>query len=241
MSHQAPAIAAKKSDRTRARLFQIALELFRRKGFDATTMRDIAARADLALGAAYYYFPSKDAIVMDYYSSIAREHEQRVKGELAKARNLQERLILVVHSKLDLLREDRPLLDGLFRFAGSPSHPLSVFGAETSEQREKSIALFRMVLDQEKKLPDDARQILPTVLWALHLALILYFIHDDSPSQHRTKCLLEGVMSLLAQMIALTCTPLLEPILAPVRRRVLAVLREAKLLSVNPPPTVQET
>jgi AcrR family transcriptional regulator len=231
----------KKSDKTRARLFQVALELFRRKGFDAATMRDIAAEAHLAPGAAYYYFSSKDAIVMDYYNQTVEEHEQRVRAGLPHATNLRERLTLLMQSKLDLLRADRPLLQGLFRFAGNPGHPLSVFGAATRAQREKSIALFRTVVEQDEHLPEDLRQLLPPALWALHMAIILYFVHDHSPAQERSRRLVEGAMALLAQLVALTSAPLLQSLLKPVRGRVLDLLREAKLLPVEDADLGQET
>ena len=42
------------------RIVDAALQLFRDRGFDQTTMRDIAAEADVATGAAYYYFRSKE-------------------------------------------------------------------------------------------------------------------------------------------------------------------------------------
>ena len=51
------------SEETRRMILETALSLFREKGFEDTTIRDIAAEADLSLGAAYYYFPSKEAIV----------------------------------------------------------------------------------------------------------------------------------------------------------------------------------
>ena len=54
-----------KGDATRARIYGAALNLFRTKGFDAATMRDVAAAAELSLGAAYHYFPSKDAIAVE--------------------------------------------------------------------------------------------------------------------------------------------------------------------------------
>jgi AcrR family transcriptional regulator len=219
----------KKSDKTRALLFCVALDLFRRKGFDAATMRDIAAEAQLAPGAAYYYFPSKDAIVMDYYNQIVEEHEQRVLADLPHAATLRERLTLVMQTKLDLLREDRPLLQSLFRFAGTPGHPLSVFGPSTRAQREKSIALFRSVVEPDE-LPNDVRQLLPPTLWALHMGIILYFVHDDSPEQERTRRLVEGAMAILAQMVTLTSAPLVQSLLKPIRGHILDLLRDAQLL-----------
>ena len=219
----------KKSDKTRALLFRVALDQFRRKGFDAATMRDIAAEAQLAPGAAYYYFPSKDAIVMDYYNLTVEEHEQRVRAGLPHAATLRERLTLVMQTKLDLLREDRHLLQSLFRFAGNPGHPLSVFGPSTRAQREKSIALFRTVVESDE-LPEDLRQLLPPALWALHMAMILYFVHDESSGQERTRRLVDGAMTILAQMVILTSAPLVQSLLRPIRARILDLLRDAQLL-----------
>ena len=51
-----------------------ALALFRERGFEETTIRDIASRAGLSLGAAYYYFKSKEALVAAYYGFVQREH-----------------------------------------------------------------------------------------------------------------------------------------------------------------------
>ena len=53
-----------KGEETRDRIYNAALTLFRQRGFDATTMRDVAGAADMSLGAAYHYFPSKDALVL---------------------------------------------------------------------------------------------------------------------------------------------------------------------------------
>ena len=56
-----------KSEQTRQRILEAALELFRVKGFAAATMREVAVAAGVATGAAYYYFPSKEAIVLAFY------------------------------------------------------------------------------------------------------------------------------------------------------------------------------
>ena len=42
-----------RAEDTRRRIYESALDLFREKGFEQTTMRDIAAKARVALGAAY--------------------------------------------------------------------------------------------------------------------------------------------------------------------------------------------
>ena len=48
-----------KAEETGLRIFDAALTLFREEGFEAATMRDIARAADVATGAACYYYPRK--------------------------------------------------------------------------------------------------------------------------------------------------------------------------------------
>ena len=78
--------AAPKSEETRARIVNAALSSFREQGFEAATMRDIAEKAGVATGAAYYYFPSKDAIVMDFYRRSCEEMQPKIEAGPARAR-----------------------------------------------------------------------------------------------------------------------------------------------------------
>ncbi|MDI6769243.1 MAG: TetR/AcrR family transcriptional regulator [Anaerolineales bacterium] len=51
-----------KGERTRQAVMDAAYELFLEKGYAATSMRQIAERAGLALGGIYNHFPNKEAI-----------------------------------------------------------------------------------------------------------------------------------------------------------------------------------
>jgi AcrR family transcriptional regulator len=218
--------ALPKSQETRSQILHSALGLFRERGLDATTMRDIAAATELSLGAAYYYFPSKEAIIQAYYDDVQAKHYSRVSAALPEGRpDLLDRLKVAFHTKLDILQNDRKLLGALFRFAGQPDHPLSPLGAATRQDRQKSMATFALALGEER-LPEDVRAILPSALWALHMGILLYYIYDDSPQQQRTRILVDGSLALLVHFLSLMNLPFLKP----VRRSVLALLHDAGLL-----------
>jgi AcrR family transcriptional regulator len=55
----------RKAQRTRASIVAIALELFESRGFDGTTMREIAEAAEIGPATLYRYFPSKEALLLD--------------------------------------------------------------------------------------------------------------------------------------------------------------------------------
>src|SRR5438045_9072436 len=118
-------------EKTKELILSTALELFRKSGLETATMRDIASSADVALGAAYYYFPSKEAIVSAYYDQVQRAHAEKVREEWKGKSALRERLGVVFHSKLEFLKTDRGFLGRLFRSTGVPQPQLHVFGNAT--------------------------------------------------------------------------------------------------------------
>jgi AcrR family transcriptional regulator len=191
-------------------------------------MRDIAREAEVATGAAYYYFPSKEAIVAAYYDQVQRLHAEKVHGELQGKEGLRERLDVVLHAKLEILKNDRKFLGALFRFTGEPSHPLSVFGKGTQSQRSQSVAIFREAIEGTDVTSEQA-QLLPWVLWLLQLAMVLFLIYDDSEGQQKTHKLADGALDLVTQLVQLTSSALMRPFIQPFQTRMLGMLREAGL------------
>jgi AcrR family transcriptional regulator len=214
-----------KGEQTRRHIFETALLLFREKGFDSTTMQQIAERAGAAKGAAYYYFPSKEAIIQTYYEEIQTAQEQHCAEVFAATRDLRRRIAAAMHSKLDLAKDDRNLLGVVFRYTGEPGHALSCLGPGTAEIRQRSIAVFEKAIEIER-MPTDLAQLLPLALWALQMGLLIMFIYDESKGQRRTRKLAEGALDLTVKLLGLAKFTILKP----VRRKVLALLREADLV-----------
>jgi AcrR family transcriptional regulator len=214
-----------KSAETRARILATALELFRERGFEKTTMRDVAAAAGVALGSAYYYFDSKEAIVAAYYEYVQEEHRARAEAAFGEAPDFRARLGVAFHSKLDILAGDRLLLVALFRYGGDPEHALSWFGPAGRRQREKSMAVFEAAVGNER-MPADMRALAPLLFWTLHMGITLYSLYDTSPDLARTRRLTDGALDLAVQAKKVASLPLLRPL----RRKVIGLLLEAGLL-----------
>jgi|SRR5437773_5712279 len=224
--------SAPRSEETRRQILDTALRLFRDRGFEQTTMRDVAGEAGISLGAAYYYFVSKEAIVGDYYDYVQEEHLTRARAGFARARDLRDRLRVAFHTKIDILEKDQILLRALFRYGGDPRHTLSWFGPATRSQRELSIAVFDEAIGDER-LPADVREAAPVLLWTLHMGILLYFLYDATPGQQRTRRLIDGAVGFVHDVKRFVSVPLLRP----VRRRMIAILRDAELLPASPRPS----
>jgi len=213
-------------EKTKVVILATALDLFRKAGFETTTMRDIARAATVATGAAYYYFPSKEAIVSAYYDQVQRIHAEKTREEWKGKSGLRERLGVVFHSKLEILKDDRSFLGALFRYTGDPQHPLSVFGKGTQLQRAQSMAIFHEAI-VEANISEEMKKVLPAALWLVHLGMILFFIYDETKGQQRTHKLIDGVLDLLTQAIELTNSAFIRPFVQPFQTKMLEILREA--------------
>jgi AcrR family transcriptional regulator len=211
-----------KSELTRARILDAAIALFRNKGFDAATMRDIAVEAGVATGAAYYYFESKNAIVLAFYDRARREMAPLLEESLGASLDLRQRLRGLIDVKLKYFLPNRDILAAL---AGrtDPADPLSPFSEATREIRESDIEVFaRALLESRTRVAPDLQVHLPRLLWMYQMGIILFWIYDRSPNQQRTTRLLDSSLDLISGLIKSSSLPLL----APFRRRAVKIIED---------------
>lgn len=214
----------RRAEDTRRKIYDQAMELFREKGFEETTMRDIAAKAGVALGGAYYYFSSKDAIVLAFYREMQETSNEPVLGALAGQKKLRDRIRRVVEQRLQLLEPNRKFCAALFRHAPDSADPLSPFSEESKPIREGAIEHMRIAVEgSDMKIPADLQPRLPYLLWLYQMALIMFWLYDHSPNQERTYKLLDKSLGLLTNLLRLSGLPLMKPL----RKAVLELVETA--------------
>jgi len=69
-------------EKNKVRIRRAALQLFTRKGFHGTTVREIATRAGVSMGNLYTYYDTKEAIFIDLIHDMGRKMELIRKKEL---------------------------------------------------------------------------------------------------------------------------------------------------------------
>ena len=204
-----------KSEATATRILDAALELFRSKGFDQTTMRDIATAAGMATGAAYHHFPSKDAMVMAFYQRSFDQMQPLLESALVDARGFELQLVALIRAKLDYFQPNRVVLKALLKNGSDPHHPLSPFSPQTQSIRASDIAWFRRILIGVGA-PKDLAPHLPDILWLFQMGVIYFWVTDASPAQRRTAKLLEISAKTVALLVRLAGLPLTRSLRKPV-------------------------
>ena len=214
-----------KGDQTKALILDTALEMFRERGYDETTMRAIAQKAGVSLGNAYYYFSSKEFLIQAFYQRLHEDHIAVAVPALENEETLKARLLTVVRLKIDTMRPYHQFAGVLFKTAAHPRSPLNPFSDESDPVRQASIDLFARVVEGTKaRIPKDLRAELPYLLWVYHMGIVLFWIHDQSPKHRRTYRLINNTVELVDRLTHLASNPFMRPL----RKQALRLLDELR-------------
>ncbi|WET82107.1 TetR family transcriptional regulator [Amycolatopsis sp. QT-25] len=212
-----------KSEETKSLIVATALRLFAENGYDRTTMRAIAAEAGVSVGNAYYYFASKDQLVQGFYDEIAKAHLTTVRQSIEGERDFGARLKAVLLAWLDVAEPYHRFGTQFFVNAADPDSPLSPFSDESSPARDASIGLMRdAIADSDVKLDPDLRDDLPDLLWLYQMGVVLFWVHDRSPGQKRSRMLVDRTVPLIARLVGLSRLRVLRP----VSREIVSLIRD---------------
>jgi len=109
----------------RERVVRAALELGADGGYDAVQMRDVATRAEVALGTIYRYFPSKDSLLLAVMVHWLGDLERRVSKRPPIGDTTVERIMDVLGRALGSMDRD-PRLTAAVIGAMTAGDPASV-------------------------------------------------------------------------------------------------------------------
>ncbi|MFD8560473.1 TetR family transcriptional regulator [Streptosporangium canum] len=203
-----PTQRSRGSDKTREIIVETALRLFRERGYEATTMRAIAAEAGVSVGNAYYYFASKEALIQAYYDRAQTEHEAACEELLATERAFASRLGGVLREWVRVSEPYHEFAVKFFKHAAEPSNPLSPFSAESSPARESAIAIYRRVVEgSADRMDAELRAELPELLWLMSMGVVLFWVHDTSEGCRRTYRFIELSVPLVDRLVGLSHLP----------------------------------
>ena len=96
------------AEQRRQQLFVVALELFARRGYRATTMDDIADAAGVTKPLVYQHFSSKRALYLELVNSIAQELLIAIRGAVMQAEGPRQQVEMgfAAYFRLVISRED---------------------------------------------------------------------------------------------------------------------------------------
>jgi AcrR family transcriptional regulator len=100
----------RQKQRRRHRIYTVAIQLFRERGFEAATATDIAKHAHVSCGTFFNYYPYKEAVLLDYGAEVigglaekARQRREEGVEPMQVLRELWEELAEISVRERDLI------------------------------------------------------------------------------------------------------------------------------------------
>ncbi len=214
-----------RGEQTRRLVVDTAVRLFGEQGYEKTTMRAIAKAAGLSVGNAYYYFPTKDHLVQEFYQRIQEQHRDACAAVLTAETTFAGRVRGVCLTGLDVMGPYHSFAGRFIRTAVEPGSPLSPFSAESAPARDVTLTVFRQVVEGSPiKVDNELRAELPELLWLAYLGVTLYWVHDTSDGQAKSRHLVETAVPLVDRLVRMSRLPMLRQ----ATRDGLALVRELR-------------
>ncbi len=197
------------------------MQLFAARGYEATTLREIATEAGVSVGLIYRYFSSKQAVIIALYDDLSSDYARQA-AAMTPGR-WRDRFMFALRTSLEVLEPHRPALRALTPvLVGNPEE--GIFSAGTVFSRLRVQQVFEEAVAGSSDAPrQPLAGALGRLLYLVHLAVLLWWLLDKSSNQRATAAL----VSLTAQLLPSAALSLRVP---PVRRFVIAVdelVREA--------------
>ena len=190
-----PAGRTAEGDATRARLYDTAVRLIGERGYEATTLRDVAKRSGVSAGLLYRYFPSKRSVVLALYDQLsdtfARDATDMAPGKW------RDRFLYALETSLRSLGPHRVTLRALVPvMVGDVEEGL--FAQSTAFSRLRVQAIFERAVAGATDAPaPKLADALGRLLYLVHLGVILWWLLDKSPGQRAT----HGLLALWRRML----------------------------------------
>jgi len=154
-------------------------------GYEAATLRDIAARAGVSPALLYRYFPGKRAVLLALYDDLSLDFSRSAAA--VPPGKWRDRFLETLRASLDVLAPHRDTLAALVPvLVGSREEGL--FAPATAFSRERVQGAFVAAVAGAKDAPkDEDAAALGRVLYLVHLAVLLFWLLDRSAAQSATK------------------------------------------------------
>ena len=191
-------ISKKKQEEIRQKIILTAVDMFSEKGFDATTMKQIAREVGIGAATIYKYFPNKDKLIYAYYALVADNTVQQFINEKElDDYSLQEKLQLLIDIYLNNFLPNREFVtDSIKMIMQSPS----ILFKDVTPVREEFVDVIHNLLTEAEQSGEISSSPFTGATAKLTneymLAVLLYWVNDDSDEFSNTTQMVDMSLAL---------------------------------------------
>ncbi|NMB55580.1 MAG: TetR/AcrR family transcriptional regulator [Leptolinea sp.] len=151
-------------------IIQAAVRVFSRKGIEAARMEEIASEARLSIGGVYWYYRSKEEVLLAVTNWLLEEDRRLIEKMTGSQGTVKERLLVYIDGYVEVFEQNQRLLDELFALASQNPEIQRCLQADYLSFQEALVNLIGQGRERGELKSVDASTLALTVL-ALHAGM----------------------------------------------------------------------
>ena len=196
-------VSKKEQSKTRKRILRAASDIIIEKGFKASSMREIARRANVGDATIYNYFSSKEKLLYGF----CEQKQNDVADALKKIPDfheysLKEQLQQLAETELEQWLPDREFLAEVFELTFYSPAASVVNLAETRKRFNRMVDdMISASIEAGEIAEQPYQDLLAPLFWDYFTGILAYWLKDDSNDFANTTQLTDRSVELIALVL----------------------------------------
>jgi AcrR family transcriptional regulator len=171
----------RKKEETRESIISCAVSFFKEKGFQETSMEEIAEKSDVSKGTLYNYFQDKESILVGYFQTIIADYGKQMKEKFTESKDIK----LTLYSLLDLIsrifKNDNELAAIYFKYRMHTRLDFNLDSAQRSGIEKWVLEVIEKAQENGQLRSDISALVLTRTFQFLAMSFFISSIYKDEP------------------------------------------------------------
>jgi AcrR family transcriptional regulator len=171
----------RKKEETRENIISCAVSFFKEKGFQETSMEEIAEKSDVSKGTLYNYFQDKESILVGYFQGVIADYGKQIKEKFIESKDIKLTLYRLLDLISGIFKNDNELAAIYFKYR---MHSRLEYNLDSSKRSgiEKWVLEVMEKAQQNGQLRSDISPLVLTRTFQfLAMSFFISSIYKDEP------------------------------------------------------------
>jgi AcrR family transcriptional regulator len=171
----------RKKEETRGNIIDCAVSFFREKGFQETSMEEIAEKSDVSKGTLYNYFQDKESILVGYFQIIIADYGKRMNESFVENKDIKSTLYSLLDFISSIFKNDKELAVTYFKYRMPSRFDVTLDSSQRSGIEKWVLEIMEKAQREGQLRTDIPALVLTRNFQFLAMSFFISTIYTDAP------------------------------------------------------------
>jgi AcrR family transcriptional regulator len=171
----------RKKEETRGNIIDCAVSFFREKGFQETSMEEIAEKSDVSKGTLYNYFQDKESILVGYFQIIIADYGKRMNESFVENKDIKSTLYSLLDFISSIFKNDKELAVTYFKYRMPSRFDVTLDSSQRSGIEKWVLEIMEKAQKEGQLRTDIPALVLTRNFQFLAMSFFISTIYTDAP------------------------------------------------------------